>query len=235
MTAHNKAKKGDIAKIVLMPGDPLRAKWMAEKFLTNYKLVNDVRGMFAFTGKYNNKEITIMAHGMGIPSIGIYSYELFSVYDVDVIIRVGSAGSYINDVKVGDVILAKDSFSDSTYANIIGIKNDKVIKASEDINQIILETAKENNIKVHYGTVHSSDVFYGNTMSLEELVKYTKSCVVEMESFGLFANAIKLNKKAATLLTCSDSLVTNEAMSPEDRQTKFINMVELALKTIEKL
>lgn len=236
MTAHNKAKKGEIAKVVLMPGDPLRAKWISETFLKNYKLVNDVRGMYAFTGFYNNKEITIMGHGMGIPSIGIYSYELFNVYDVDVIIRIGSAGSYSKDINVGDLILAKDCYSDSTYAKLIGIDaKNNILNATQELNEIVIQTAKENNIKLETTAVHSSDVFYGSTKSVEELVKHTKSKVVEMESFGLFANAIKLNKKATTLLTCSDSLVTHEAMSPEDRQTKFVNMVTLALKTAEKL
>lgn len=236
MTAHNKAKKGEIAKIVLMPGDPLRAKWIAETFLTDVKLVNDIRGMYAFTGKYNNKELTVMGHGMGIPSIGIYSYELFNFYDVDIIIRVGSAGSYSKDVNVGDLILAKDCYSDSTYADIIGIKPvNKKLPATNELNQLILETAKQENIPLVYSTVHSSDVFYGNTKSVEELRKETDSVVVEMESLGLFANAIKLNKKATTLLTCSDSLVTHEAMSAEDRQNKFINMIKLALKAIEKM
>ncbi len=236
MTAHNKAKKGEIAKIVLMPGDPLRAKWMAETFLSSYKMVNDVRGMYAFTGKYNDKEVTIMGHGMGIASIGIYSYELFNAYDVDVIIRVGSAGSYTEDINVGDLILAKDSYSESTYAELIGVEaKNKLINASQDINEIILETAKENNLNISYSTVHSSDVFYGGVKPFKEIEKETNSKVVEMESFGLFANAIKLNKKAATLLTCSDSLVTHEAMSAEDRQTKFKNMVLLALKSAEKM
>lgn len=236
MTAHNKAKKGEIAKVVLMPGDPLRAKWIAESFLDSYKLVNDVRGMLAYTGKYQNKEITVMGHGMGIPSIGIYSYELYSEYDVDVIIRVGSAGSYDKNVNVGDLILAKDAYSDSTYADLIGIHpQNHTLSSSKEIDNLILQTAKENNIQIIETTVHSSDVFYGNTKSVNELVEITNSKVVEMESFGLFANAIKLNKKAATLLTCSDSLITHESMSAEDRQTKFINMVTLALKTILKI
>lgn len=236
MTAHNKAKKGDIAKTVLMPGDPLRAKWIAETFLTDYRLVNDVRGMFAFTGKYNNTNVTVMGHGMGIPSIGIYSYELFSEYDVETIIRIGSAGSYTKEINIGDLILANEAYSTSTYAKNIGIPLDNdVIRGNDELNSLILSVAKENNIPIFSGRVHSSDVFYGNKSSLEEIINMSKSCVVEMEAFGLFANAIKLNKKAATLLTCSDSLITHESMSSYDRQTKFINMVKLALKVVEKI
>lgn len=236
MTPHNRAKKEDIAKVVIMPGDPLRAKWISENFLKNSKLVNDVRGMLAFTGEYNNKKVTVMGHGMGIPSIGIYSYELFHFYDVEVIIRVGSAGSYSKDVNVGDLILADESFSESTYAKYIGIEaNNNVLKGDSDINNLIIEVAKVNNINLVSARVHSSDIFYGANRSLQKIINDTKSKVVEMESFALFANARKLNKKAATLLTCSDSLVTHESMSAEDRQTKFINMVELALKTVERI
>lgn len=236
MTAHNTAKKGEIAKVVLMPGDPLRAKWIAETFLTDVKKVNEIRGMFAFTGKYKNKEITIMGHGMGIPSIGIYSYELFHFYDVDVIIRIGSAGSYSKDVNVGDLILTKDAYSDSLFAATIGVNaNNKTLEANKELNELIKKTATENNIALIESRVHSSDVFYGNKLSIEEIINQTGgSKVVEMESFGLFANAIKLNKKASTLLTCSDSLVTHEAMSAEDRQNKFTNMVKLALEVAIK-
>ena len=236
MTAHNTAKKGEIAKIVLMPGDPLRAKWIANEFLSDAKLVNEVRGMLAFTGKYKDKEITVMGHGMGIPSIGIYSYELFNEYDVDVIVRIGSAGSYCKEVNVGDLILATTCYSDSTYAQLIGIEaKENILSASNDVCEKIINTAKELNSKLVKGCVHSSDVFYGSIHSLEELVKRTKSQVVEMESFGLYANAIKLNKKAATLLTCSDSLVTHESMSAIDRQFKFKDMVKLALESALKI
>lgn len=233
MTAHNTAKKGEIAKVVLMPGDPLRAKWISETFLTDIKKVNEIRGMYAFTGKYKGKEVTIMGHGMGIPSIGIYSYELFHFYDVDVIIRIGSAGSYSKDINVGDLILTKEAYSDSLFAKTIGVNAHKnMLSASKEINDLIKKIANQNNQKIVETTVHSSDVFYGNVLNIEQIIKNTNnSKVVEMESFGLFANAIKLNKKAATLLTCSDSLITHEAMSAEDRQTKFVDMVKLALET----
>lgn len=236
MTPHNKARKEDIAKIVIMPGDPLRAKWISDNFLKDSKLVNDVRGMLAFTGKYNNTKITVMGHGMGIPSIGIYSYELFNFYDVETIIRIGSAGSYSKDINVGDLILASESYSESTYAKYLGIEaKNNILSGNSSLNNLIQEIAKSNNIDLVSARIHSSDVFYGSDRNLDQLVKETKSKAVEMESFALFANAIKLNKKAATLLTCSDSLVTHESMSAEDRQTKFHNMIVLALKTIERI
>ncbi|WP_412032436.1 purine-nucleoside phosphorylase [Malacoplasma muris] len=235
MTPHIKAKKGDFAKIVLMPGDPLRAKWIAENFLESYQLVNDVRGMYAFTGNYKGIKISVMGHGMGIPSIGIYSYELFNFFDVEVIIRIGSAGSYTRDVKVGDLILTKSAYSESTYAELINVPtNNSTLLPSLEINTAIVDVARNNNISIKESVVHSSDVFYG-VRTVEELVKKTNADVVEMESFALFANAIKLNKKAATILTCSDSLVTHESMSAEDRQTKFVNMVKLALESAWEL
>lgn len=229
MTPHIKAKKEDFSKIVLMPGDPLRAKWIAENFLESYKLVNEIRGMLAFTGTYKGTKITIMGHGMGIPSIGIYSYELFNFFGVEVIIRVGSAGAYTKDVNVGDLVLVKSAYSESTYADLLGVTvNDKRLYPSNEINEIAKNVAIKKNIKIIEADIHSSDVFYG-IRTPEQLFKETGGSLVEMESFALFANANKLNKKAACLLTCSDSLVTHESMSAEDRQTKFVNMVNLAL------
>lgn len=235
MTAHNRAKKGEIAKVVLMPGDPLRAKWIAENFLKDYKLVNDIRGMFAYTGTYKGKPVSIMGHGMGIPSIGIYSWELYEFYDVDLIIRVGSAGSYSKDINVGDLMIVKEAYSDSTYANQLGLKlNEKVLSGDSHYYELAVNHAAKNNINLKQIRVHSSDVFYGSSRNLEQLVSETKAQAVEMESFGLFANAIKLNKKAITFLTCSDSLVTHEAMPAEDRQTKFNAMINLSLEVAIK-
>lgn len=229
MTPHIKAKKDDFAKIVLMPGDPLRAKWIAENFLESYKLVNEIRGMLAFTGFYKGTKVTVMGHGMGIPSIGIYSYELFNFFGVEVIIRVGSAGAYTKEINVGDLALVKSAYSESTYADLLGVKTDnKKLYPSQEINFLIKELANKKNVKIIETNIHSSDVFYG-IRTPEQLFKETGGSLVEMESFALFANANKLNKKAACLLTCSDSLVTHEAMSAEDRQTKFVNMINLAL------
>ena len=235
MTAHNRAKKGEIEKVVLMPGDPLRAKWIAENFLKDYKLVNDRRGMLAYTGTYNDKPISVMGHGMGIPSIGIYSWELYEFYDVDLIIRIGSAGSYSKDINVGDLMIVKEAYSDSTYANQLGLKpNEKVLSGDSHYYELAVNYAAKNNINLKQIRVHSSDVFYGSSKNLEQLVSETKAQAVEMESFGLFANALKLNKKAITFLTCSDSLVTHEAMPAEDRQTKFNAMINLSLEVAIK-
>lgn len=234
MTAHNKAKKGEIAKVVLMGGDPLRVKWIAENFLTDVRLVNNVRSAFCYTGLYKGVEISIMAHGMGIPSIGIYSYELYKFYDVETIIRIGSTGSYSNEINVNDLILVDSAYSESTYGKLIGVSNDSVLYPSSDINDFIVKTAIELNYNLKSCCCHSSDVFYSD-IPYEQLASISKAKCVEMEAFGLFANAIKLNKKAATLLTCSDSLVTGEALSPEERQTSFKNMVTLALESAIKL
>ncbi|WP_031489191.1 purine-nucleoside phosphorylase [Ureaplasma canigenitalium] len=238
MTPHNHAKKEEIAKVVLMPGDPLRAKWIAETFLDDALLVNDVRGALCYTGFYKGKRVSVMAHGMGIPSVGIYSYELYKFYDVETIIRVGSTGAYKDDLKVGDVILVERSYSDSTFAELIGYKLDasRMIYPSTELNHLIEETAKEKEIEVKVRTCHASDVFYNNgAESLASIIERTKSSCVDMESFGLFANAHILNKKAATLLTVSDSLVNGEALSPEERATTFKNMVELALSVAIKM
>lgn len=234
MTAHITATKEEIAKVVIMPGDPLRAKWIAENFLDNYNLVNEVRGMLAYTGTYQGKKVTVMGHGMGNPSIGIYSYELYKFYDVDLIIRIGSAGSYKEEIKIGDVILTEKSYSDSTYAQMMEVPvRAKTIKAQKDVNKIIIKVAKESKIKIIKANVHASDVFY-SSIPLDKIIEKSKCDVVEMEGFALFVNAIKLEKKAACILTCSDSLITHEALSPQERQTSFSNMVRLALNVSKK-
>lgn len=235
MTPHIKAKKTDFAKVVLMPGDPLRAKWIAENFLEDAQQINDIRGMLAFTGKYKGKKVSIMGHGMGIPSIGIYSYELFKFFNVETIIRIGSAGAYKKEVQVGSVALVKEAISESTFADLLNVKTDNnVLYPSKEINEVIQNTAKELNINLLNPRIHSSDIFYG-VRSVDQIVEKTNADLVEMESFALFTNAKLLNKKAACLLTCSDSLVTHEAMSAEDRQTKFVDMVKLALESAIKL
>lgn len=234
MTAHNQAKKGEIAKVVLMGGDPLRVRWIAENFLENVTLVNNVRCAYCYTGTYKGSKISIMAHGMGIPSIAIYSYELYKFYEVETIIRIGSTGSYSNEIGVNDLVLVDSAYSESTYANLLGVSNSNVLYPSDDINKKIIGTALELGLNLKTCRCHSSDLFYSDA-SYEELAKKSQSRCVEMEAFGLFANAIKLNKKAATLLTCSDSLVTGEALSPEERQTSFKNMITLALEAAIKL
>ncbi|WP_391592020.1 Purine nucleoside phosphorylase [[Mycoplasma] cavipharyngis] len=231
MTPHIKAKKSDFAKVVLMPGDPLRAKWIADNFLTDVVQINDVRGMLGFTGKYQNKRISVMGHGMGNPSMGIYSYELFNpeMFDVDTIIRVGSCGSLDLNFKLNDVIIADQTYSESSYAKGIGITTDHgVLLASSSLVTLAQAKAKNLNIATKTARSYASDVFY-NVENYQQTVTRTKAAVVEMEAFALYANAIKFNKQALVLLTVSDSLITHESMSADQRQTGFKNMIQLGL------
>lgn len=231
MTPHIEALKEDIANIVIMPGDPKRAKYIAEIFLDDYKLVNEVRAMYGYTGFYKGKRITIMASGMGMPSMGIYSYELFKFYDVDVIIRIGSCGAYTDELNLFDVILVDSVYSDSSYARVQADIDTDILYPSSDVNTIIEKTAIDNNIKLHKGRIYSSDVFYKEKDDFT--IKYKKlGCIgVEMESFALFHNANVLNKKAACILTVSDSLVTNEATTSEEREKSLNDMIKLALES----
>ena len=230
MTPHISAKKGQIAKVVLMPGDPLRAKYIADNFLTDVEHVNKVRNAFMYTGNYKGKRISICASGMGQPSIGIYSYELFKFYDVDKIIRIGSAGSYKEDIDLYEMVLVEDAYSDSTvFSELVLGEKEHVQKPSKKLNDQIEKIAKEKGYKLHKGRTHSSDVFY-SARPLEETIKITKAICVEMESGALFANAKKLNKEAACILTISDNLITHKETSSEERQNSFTKMMEIALE-----
>ncbi len=233
-TPHNSAEKGDIAKIVLMPGDPLRAKFVAETFLENPVEFNHVRGMLGYTGTYKGHRVSVMGSGMGMPSIGIYSYELFNFYDVDAIIRIGSTGAMVPEVKIYDVVLAKFAYSSSSYAKTQnGDESDRQYP-SEQLNKDILEAAEKLGYPVVYEPINSSDVFYGDDPA-EKLKAREYGCVcAEMESFALFHNAKISGKKAACLLTVSDSMVTHEATTPEERQLSFTKMMEIALETALK-
>ncbi|MBE5940035.1 MAG: purine-nucleoside phosphorylase [Lachnospiraceae bacterium] len=233
-TPHNEAKTGDIAKTVLMPGDPLRAKFIAETFLENPVLFNDVRNMFGYTGTYKGKQVSVMGSGMGMPSIGIYSYELYNVYGVENIIRIGSAGSYSEKAKVYDVVLATSAYSESSYAKVQCGYDKDIIYPSEELNEKLEKAAEELGIPVIKGGVHSSDVFYreGSIDYINDL-RDNKGClVVEMESFALFNNARVLGKQAACLLTVSDSFVSSEVTTAEERQTSFTNMMKIALEAV---
>ncbi len=222
-----------IAKTVLMPGDPLRAKFIADTFLTKVVQINTVRNMFGYTGYYGKKKVTVMGSGMGMPSIGIYSYELFKFYDVEKIIRIGSAGAYSPDLKLYDVLLAEKAYSESSYAKTMGVSSRKTLPASKPLNNRILKAAEKLNIPVHLTTIHSSDVFYRlNPDEYKDIYKNHGAEAVEMESFALFANAKALKKKAACLLTVSDSLVTHEATTAQERQEAFTKMMEVALNSI---
>lgn len=229
MTPHNEAKLGEIAKTVLMPGDPLRAKYIALNFLEDAHLVNEVRGMYAYTGTYKGKLVTVMASGMGMPSIGIYSYELFKFYNVENIIRIGSAGAYSKDINLYDLVLASEAYSLSSYAKIQGY-DEEIIKSNDYLNQKIKDTADFMNFKLNIGRVHSTDVFYSED-DIDELYNEKKCLCTEMESFALFYNAHKLNKRAACILTISDNLVTKQETSAEERQNSFNSMIKLALET----
>lgn len=232
MTPHIEANVGEIAKTVIMPGDPLRAKHIAEKYLENYKLVNTVRNMLAYTGTYEGKPVTVMSSGMGMPSIGIYSYELYKFYDVENIIRVGSAGAYTRDLNLYDIVLVNGCYSESSFAKTQNGCEDDTLYANNTLNFYIKQAAEENNIHVTLANVHSSDVFYKENDNFEELYKKYGCMCVEMESFALFHNANVLNKKAACILTISDNLVTKEKTTSEERQNSFDKMIELALKSL---
>lgn len=236
MTPHINAKKEAIAKIVLMPGDPLRAKYIAENFLKNVKLVNNVRNMLMYTGTYEDNEITIAGSGMGCPSIGIYSYELFKFYDVDVIIRIGSAGAYDPKLNLYDVINVVDAYSENNYGKIVGAGDSDIIAASKPIFKAINETALTNEMQVISGRIHSSDVFYRqNFLDYQTIFQSHNAIAVEMEAAALFANAKVLNKQAGCLLTISDSLVTKQVTTPFEREQSFNQMITLALKTVSNL
>ncbi len=233
-TPHNECKDKDlIAKTVLMPGDPLRAKFIAETFLTDVICFNTVRNVLGYTGMYKGKKVSVMASGMGMPSIGIYSYELFSFYDVDTIIRVGSAGSYTDRLNVYDTILVSKAFSESNYAKVAYGYKSKYQMPSKKLNNKIIKTAKSLDLDLKEAIIHSSDVFYSANKNhwLELKDKYMCEAV-EMESFALFANAKALNKNAACILTISDSFVSDEITTSEERQKNFTKMMILALETI---
>ena len=231
-TPHIEAKKGDFAKTVLMPGDPLRARFIAEHYLEDAVLVNSVRQMSGYTGTYKGKRVSVMASGMGMPSMGIYSYELFNGYDVENIIRIGSAGAYTDHLAVYDVVLADSAWSQSSFAKVQNGCQDDVMYPSKEFNAKILETAERLQIPLKPARVHSSDVFYAedNMDDFRELYRKHQCECVEMESFALFHNAKLLGKNAACLLTISDSFVTHEELSSLARQESFENMMKIALE-----
>ncbi|MBE6128597.1 MAG: purine-nucleoside phosphorylase [Erysipelotrichaceae bacterium] len=229
-TPHNSASKGQIAKTVLMPGDPLRSRFIARTFLDEPVLINGVRAINGYTGYYHGKPVTVMASGMGMPSIGIYSYELFKYYDVENIIRVGSAGAYVPELKVFDVVLASAAYSESTFARVqCGYEKD-ISYPSDVLNGKLIRAASDLGIEMHQGTIHSSDVFYHETSDYLKTVVNEKHCVaVEMESFALFTNAMVTGKNASCILTISDSFVTHEETTSEQREKNFLDMMRIAL------
>lgn len=228
-TPHNAAKKGDIAKKVLMPGDPLRAKYIAETYLENPVCFNTVRNMFGFTGTYKGQEVSVMGGGMGMPSMGIYSYELFNFYDVDKIIRIGSAGALQDDVNVMDVVIAIGACTDSNYAHQYNLPGTFAPTASYDLLARAVEAAKEQGTPVHVGNVVSSDIFYNDDPTGSEKWRKMGVLCAEMECAGLYMNAARAGKQALGILTISDHMFRDEAISAEARQTSFNKMMEIAL------
>ena len=232
-TPHNEANIGDIAKTVVMPGDPLRAKYIAENFLDNYKLVNQVRGMYAYTGTYKGKEITVMAHGMGMPSVGIYTYELFKIYGVENIIRIGSCGGYKPELKLFDIILTENVFSESNYALTLNNDNCHIVSSNSDLNSIIEDTAKDSNINVVLGNTVCTDCFDVYMTDVNKFLSRVPDgfnpISAEMEAFALFYNAKLLNKKASCLMSVVDSKFISEVATTDERQNGLNNMIKLAL------
>ena len=233
-TPHIAAEMGEIAKPVLMPGDPLRAQFIDETFLQDVRQVTGVRGMLGFTGTYEGRPISVMGSGMGMPSIGIYSYELFKFYGVENIVRIGSAGSYTDKAKLFDVVLAAGAVSESSYARTQSGFEGHITFPSGELNEKLRASAAKLGIPLIEGNIHSSDVFYRQPSDAKptywEKLRDEQGCVcVEMESFALFANAQVLGKHAACLLTISDSFVSPEATTAEQRQKSFTNMMKVAL------
>ena len=229
-TPHIAAKEGDFAKTVLMPGDPLRAKFIAETFLTDAVLVNNVRGVNGYTGYYNGKRVSVMASGMGIPSRGIYSYELFNFYDIDNIIRIGTAGSIHPDLKIRNVVLAMGACTDSNYGAQYELPGTFAPIASFELLRKAVKVIEEmGNIGYKVGNVVSSDVFYSDRQTTAAWQKMG-ALAVEMESAALYMNAARAGKNALTICTISDSLVTGEVTTAEERQTSFGDMMKIALE-----
>jgi purine-nucleoside phosphorylase len=230
-TPHIDSQAGAFAATVLMPGDPQRAKFIADNFLQDVVQVNNVRGMLGYTGTYNGRAISVMGSGMGMPSIGIYSYELFSSYNVERIIRIGSCGSYTADLNLYDVIIADDAWSESTFARTQGVSEADILEASPTLVAELESHAKALQIDYTKGRIHSSDVFYRQNFDDYQTIRDQHGChAVEMEAFALFANAQATNKQAACVLTVSDSLVTHEATTAAEREQAFTNMMKIALE-----
>lgn len=233
-TPHIESNPNDIAKVVIMPGDPKRAEYIARKYLKNAKLVNSIRGMTAYTGYYEEKEITVFPSGMGIPSMGIYAYELFNNYNVESIIRIGTIGAYNPNLKLGDIILAKRAYSDSNFAKIQTDYEKNYLDSDEELNKLIEETSNENNCNIIKGNIFTSDVFYEKKDYKQKVIDY-EVLGVEMETFGLLQTAKISNKKATSILTVVNSFSYTEELTSEEREKKLDKMITLALKTSLKI
>ena len=233
-TPHNSAVKGDFAKTVLMPGDPLRAKFIAETFLENPRLVNNVRGVQGYTGSYRGAPVSVMASGMGMPSIGIYSYELFTQYDVDNIIRVGSAGAIQKELTLGDVVAGMGACTNSNYAAQYGLGGTFAPIADFALLSAAVQSAKELGVNMPVGNLYSSDTFYDASASSLKLAEIGV-LAIEMEAAALYCNAAYTKKRGLSICSISDNIVTGEELSPEQRQTSFTAMMKIALETAVKM
>ncbi len=240
-TAHINATPDDFAQTVLMPGDPLRAKFIAETFLTDARLVNNVRGVHGYTGTYEGTKVSVMASGMGMPSMGIYSYELFNFFEVDNIMRIGSAGSYHTGVKVRDIVIGQGACYDSNYAAQFHLPGIYSAISSYKMLSTCIEEAKAMGVNYHVGNLLSSDAFYGDPVGVPEAEQPVNAwgkmgiMAVEMEAAALYMNAARAGKNALAICTISDHLITGEATTSEERQNSFTQMMELALKTAKRL
>ena len=230
-TPHIGAKLGEIAPMVIMAGDPLRAKFMAENYLDNPVQFNNVRGMLGFTGTYKGKPVSVMGHGMGIPSIGIYTYELFNFYNVEAIVRIGSCGAIRHDLRIGDLVLAQGACTDSNYAAQYQLPGTYCPIASYDLLVKAVDTCKELGYRYAVGNVVSSDVFYSDNPQNDKWMKMGV-LAVEMEAAALYMNAARAGKKAMALFTISDHILTGEATTAEQRQTTFTRMMDVALSLV---
>ena len=234
MSTHIESNINDIAKTVLMPGDPKRCEYIAKKFLSNAKIINNVRGMTAYTGYYKSKQITVFPSGMGIPSMGIYSYELFKEYNVENIIRIGTMGSYTN-LQLKDIVLVENSITNSNYGRYLCNYQNININSNAELNSKIELSAQELNLRINKGNIYSSDVFYEQNNNFQEKVAKYSVLGVEMESFALLLNAKLLNKKATTLLMVSDSFIFADKLSSLEREQGLDNLIILALEASLKI
>ncbi|MBQ3223478.1 MAG: purine-nucleoside phosphorylase [Clostridia bacterium] len=230
-TPHNSAKMGDFGKTVLMPGDPLRAKFIAETFLTDPVLVNNVRGVQGYTGTWKGVKVSVMASGMGIPSIGIYSHELYTQYGVENILRVGSTGALQEDVQLRDIVLAMGASTNSNYIHQFNIPGTFAPIADYTLLRTAADIAEKAGERLKVGNVLSADTFYNDDPTFNDRWKKMNVLAIEMEAAGLYTNAARLGKRALAILTVSDHIYTGEALPPEDRQTTFTQMMEIALDT----
>ena len=231
-TPHIEAKEGEIAKTVIMAGDPLRAKFMAEKYLDNPTIYNQVRGMFGYTGTYKGKRVSIQGHGMGIPSIGIYTYELFNFYDVDTIIRVGSAGAIDDDLNIGDIVMGMGACTNSNYARQFNLCGTFAPIADFGLLSKAVSEAERQGFRYKVGNLYSSDTFYDDDENSLKQWQKMGVLAVEMEAPALYMNAARAGKKALCICTISDCPFKNIATTSEQRQTGFTNMMEVALALI---